>query len=91
MAEKERLYLRLEVGLESEMLIKVGETPPPGMHTHRWTVFVRGPNDTPLDSQLISKIVFQLHEDFINPKRSKKKLLTSFFTRRKQNGKNFFA
>lgn len=76
-SEKERLYLRLDIGMESEMLTPLGEHPPPGIHTHRWTIFVRGPNDTQLDSQLVSKVIFQLHEDFPNPKRSKKKAKTN--------------
>uniref|UniRef100_A0A915IIM9 AF-9 ANC1 homology domain-containing protein n=1 Tax=Romanomermis culicivorax TaxID=13658 RepID=A0A915IIM9_ROMCU len=67
-SDKERLVLKLEVGHESEML-DVGPNPPYGTHTHRWTIFVRGPNETPLESSLIQKVVFQLHEDFPNPRR----------------------
>jgi YEATS domain-containing protein 4 len=42
---------------------KGGET-----STHRWTLFVRGPNDEDL-STFVSKIAFSLHESFAEPVR----------------------
>ncbi len=42
---------------------KGGET-----STHRWTLFVRGPNDEDL-SVFVSKIAFSLHESFAEPVR----------------------
>uniref|UniRef100_A0A5S6Q8R0 AHD domain-containing protein n=1 Tax=Trichuris muris TaxID=70415 RepID=A0A5S6Q8R0_TRIMR len=59
----EKLLLRLEVGHESVML----DTPIPAEpypHTHRWTVFVRSVSGVRLDSNLVEKVIFQLHEDF---------------------------
>jgi len=37
-------------------------------HTHRWTLYVRGPNNEDL-SMAISKVVFQLHPSFPQPVR----------------------
>lgn len=70
--DKERLQLRLEIGHESQMLIPIGApVPPPGTHTHRWTVFVRPLSpQASLDQSVVQKVVFQLHEDFPNPKRT---------------------
>jgi YEATS domain-containing protein 4 len=39
-------------------------------NTHRWTLFVRGPNDDDL-SIFVEKAVFTLHPSFQNPVRSK--------------------
>jgi len=69
-AEKERLQLKLEIGHESETLA-VGPDPPAGTHTHKWTIFLRpaSPNAC-LDETVLQKVIFQLHEDFPNHKRS---------------------
>ncbi|CDW58558.1 YEATS family protein [Trichuris trichiura] len=59
----EKFVLRLEVGHESVMLdAPIPAEPYP--HTHRWTVFVRSVSSVRLDSNLVEKVVFQLHEDF---------------------------
>jgi YEATS domain-containing protein 4 len=36
--------------------------------THRWTLYLRGPNNEDL-TQVISKVVFQLHPSFAEPTR----------------------
>jgi YEATS domain-containing protein 4 len=38
--------------------------------THRWTLFIRGPNDEDL-STFISHVAFSLHPSFSEPIRSK--------------------
>jgi YEATS domain-containing protein 4 len=37
-------------------------------NTHRWTLFVRGPNDEDI-STFVEKVVFTLHPSFQNPVR----------------------
>ena len=66
---KERLSLKLELGLESTML-DVQPDSPPGTHTHQWTVFLRLSNGQQFEPNFLQKVVFQLHEDFPNSKRS---------------------
>jgi len=38
-------------------------------HSHRWTVYVRSPTGQDL-SHVISKVVFKLHDSFVNPLRT---------------------
>lgn len=38
-------------------------------HTHRWTIAVKGINDTDI-SYFVKKVVFKLHETYANPTRS---------------------
>lgn len=41
---------------------------PENEHTHRWTVFVRGFNNEDI-STYVRKVVFKLHESFVQPNR----------------------
>lgn len=42
-------------------------------HTHRWTVFVRGFNNEDI-STYVRKVIFKLHDSFIQPNRGKKNI-----------------
>lgn len=46
---------------------------PENEHTHRWTIFVRGFNNEDI-STYVRKVVFKLHESFVQPNRGKIKL-----------------
>lgn len=41
---------------------------PENEHTHRWTIFVRGFNNEDI-STYVRKVVFKLHESFVQPNR----------------------
>jgi YEATS domain-containing protein 4 len=56
-------------------------------HTHRWTLFLRGPNNEDL-SVCIAKVVFQLHPSFAQPVRE---LTTSPFEVTEQGWGEFEA
>lgn len=43
---------------------------PENEHTHKWTVFVRGFNNEDI-STYVRKVVFKLHESFLQPSRGK--------------------
>ena len=45
---------------------------PENEHTHRWTIFVRGFNNEDI-STYVRKVVFKLHESFVQPNRGKDK------------------
>ncbi|VDN28773.1 unnamed protein product [Gongylonema pulchrum] len=61
-----KYFVRLRIGHKSEML----DRPTPNGLTHRWTVFVHSFSSIPFtDRSFISKVVFELHPDFPNPRR----------------------
>lgn len=65
---RESLMLKIEIGHEANLL----NPPLPGATnqlTHRWTVFLRGFNQTPLKAVLVKSVVFTLHNSFNNPRR----------------------
>lgn len=62
--KKREFELTLELGHRSAPL----KTKSPNGYTHKWTVFVRGVNDSKIEN-CIQKVVFQLHDSFDNPHR----------------------
>lgn len=66
MDDDTRVLLCLHIGHRSEMLDEATSLG----HTHRWTVFVRSAGPYPFsDRSFITKVVFDLHPDFMNPRR----------------------
>lgn len=62
--KKKEFELTLEIGHRSAPL----KSKSPNGYTHKWTVFVRGVNDSNIE-YCVQKVVFQLHESFDNPLR----------------------
>ena len=50
------------------MAFYLGKNKSQDMNTHRWSLFIRGPNDEDL-SIFVSKVAFSLHESFAEPVR----------------------
>ena len=61
------IEVKLEVGHKSY----IKDKPDAYGYTHDWNVFVRAGDNQSIE-KFIRKIVFNLHETFQNPKRSKK-------------------
>ena len=66
MGGKKAFELMLEIGHKSQPL----KSKLPNGYTHKWTVFVRGANNSKIE-HCIQRVVFQLHDSFANPHRGK--------------------
>ncbi|KAF8367869.1 hypothetical protein PRIPAC_85698 [Pristionchus pacificus] len=68
-----RLLVRLQVGHRSELLEPDHPKALADGHTHRWTVYVRNQDGTDFqDRSFVEKVLFVLHVDFPNYKRTVK-------------------
>ncbi|XP_037079482.1 protein AF-9-like [Pollicipes pollicipes] len=63
-------YSAVQVMLELGHRAVIRDEPTAEGYTHDWAVFVRGPDQNPVEA-FIDKVVFQLHESFPKPKRVK--------------------
>uniref|UniRef100_A0A6G1SNY3 Protein ENL n=1 Tax=Aceria tosichella TaxID=561515 RepID=A0A6G1SNY3_9ACAR len=66
MGGKKVFELMLEIGHTSQPL----KSKLPNGYTHKWTVFVRGANDSKIE-HCVQRVVFQLHDSFPVPNRGK--------------------
>jgi YEATS domain-containing protein 1/3 len=66
MGGKKVFELMLEIGHKSQPL----KSKLPNGYTHKWTVFVRGANNSKIE-HCIQRVVFQLHDSFPIPHRGK--------------------